>query len=69
MTTPAQPDIRWQQRFQNFDRVWVDMMLHRNQLSHTYDFSKFRQVLEAAMDRYGPAMQALHTWLADQARR
>jgi nucleotidyltransferase substrate binding protein (TIGR01987 family) len=139
MTTPAQPDIRWQQRFQNFDRafklfqsalqerpldaysaleqegiiqrfeyayelawktmkdylqasgvvispvtprevikqayaanlltdgqVWVDMMLHRNQLSHTYDFSKFRQVLEAAMDRYGPAMQALHTWLAAQ---
>ena len=140
--TPAQPDIRWQQRFQNFDRaftlfqaalqerpldaysaleqegiiqrfeyayelawktmkdylqdsgvvispvtprevikqafaanlvadgqVWVDMMLHRNQLSHTYDFSKFRQVLEAAVNRYGPAMQALHTWLAAQALR
>lgn len=22
MTTPAQPDIRWQQRFQNFDRAF-----------------------------------------------
>ena len=28
-------------------QVWIDIMLHRNQLSHTYDFSKFRQALEA----------------------
>ena len=138
-TTPQYPDIRWQQRFQNFDRafvllrsalqdrpldeysaleqegiihrfeyayelawktmkdylevngvvmspvtarevikqafaaklvpdgqVWIDMMLHRNQLSHTYDFSKFRQVLEAAHTRYLPAMEILHEWLMTQ---
>lgn len=140
--TPINPDIRWQQRFQNFDRaftlfktalqdrpleaytaleqegiiqrfeyadelawktmkdylqgdgvvvspvtprevikqafaanliadgqVWIDMMLQRKQLSHTYDFSKFRQVLDAALTRYCPAMQAWHTWLAARAQR
>ncbi len=42
------------------------MMLHRNQLSHTYDFSKFRLVLEAIQSHYLPAMDALHEWLMDQ---
>lgn len=138
--TPANQDIRWQQRFQNFDRafmllrsaledrqleayspleqegiiqrfkyayelawktmkdyleangvviqpvtarevikqafaaklvddgqVWIDMMSHRNQLAHTYDFSKFRQVLEAVQARYCPAMERLHEWLMIQA--
>lgn len=49
-------------------QVWIDMMLHRNQLSHTYDFSRFRQVLDAAQARYLPAMQSLHTWLAAQVK-
>jgi hypothetical protein len=110
------PDIRWQQRFQNFDRaftlldsalkdrpldaysaleqegiiqrfeyayelawktmkdfledgqVWIDMMLHRNQLAHTYDYSKFREVLDAARDRYHPAMSSLRAWLATQVQ-
>lgn len=48
-------------------QVWIDMMLHRNQLSHTYDFSKFRQVLEAAQTRYFPAMESLHEWFMIQA--
>ena len=47
-------------------QVWIDMMLHRNQLSHTYDFSKFREVLQAARDRYQPAMSRLHAWLSEQ---
>jgi nucleotidyltransferase substrate binding protein (TIGR01987 family) len=47
-------------------QVWIDMMLHRNQLSHTYDFSKFRQVLDAIQAHYLPAMDALHEWLMDQ---
>jgi nucleotidyltransferase substrate binding protein (TIGR01987 family) len=47
-------------------QVWVDMMLHRNELSHTYDFNKFRAVLDAALTRYGPAMQRLHRWLSSQ---
>jgi nucleotidyltransferase substrate binding protein (TIGR01987 family) len=138
---PTHPDIRWQQRFQNFDRaftlldsalkdrsldaysaleqegiiqrfeyayelawktmkdfledggvviapvtarevikrafaarlvedgqVWIDMMLHRNQLAHTYDFSKFREVLVAARDRYHPAMSSLRAWLTTQVQ-
>lgn len=48
-------------------QVWIDMMLHRNQLSHTYDFSKFRQVLEAVQMRYFPAMENLHEWCMIQA--
>lgn len=44
-------------------QVWIDMMLHRNQLSHTYDFSKFAQILEVVKERYLPAMEHLHGWL------
>jgi hypothetical protein len=54
--TPDQPDIRWQQRFQNFDRAFT--------LFHA---ALQERLLDAC--RYGPAMQALHTWLAPQARR
>ena len=43
-------------------QVWIDMMLHRNILSHTYDFSKFRTVLEALNNRYLKAMDDLHEW-------
>ena len=43
-------------------QVWVDMMLHRNILSHTYDFSKFKEVLIAVDNKYLSAMDALHEW-------
>lgn len=49
-------------------QVWIDMMLHRNQLSHTYDFAKFRQVLDAIKAHYLPAMADLHEWLMGQAQ-
>lgn len=49
-------------------QVWIDMMLHRNQLSHTYDFAKFRLVLDAIQAHYLPAMATLHEWLMDQAQ-
>jgi nucleotidyltransferase substrate binding protein (TIGR01987 family) len=49
-------------------QVWIDMMLHRNQLSHTYDFAAFRQVLDAVQARYLPAMETLHEWLMEQAQ-
>lgn len=44
-------------------QVWIDMMLHRHQLSHTDDFSKFVQILEAVKERYLPTLEYLHTWL------
>ena len=47
-------------------QVWVDMMLHRNLLSHTYDFSKFNEVLEALVNRYLKAFEELHEWLMER---
>jgi nucleotidyltransferase substrate binding protein (TIGR01987 family) len=49
-------------------QVWIDMMLHSNQLSHTCDYAKFRDVLDAARARYCPAMARLHTWFAAQVQ-
>jgi nucleotidyltransferase substrate binding protein (TIGR01987 family) len=44
-------------------QLWIDMMLDRNRLSHTYDFLTFTSVLEAVVKRYFPALDALHEWL------
>ena len=43
-------------------QVWVDMMLYRNLLAHTYDFSKFKEVLDAVVGRYLDAQEQLHEW-------
>ncbi len=47
-------------------QVWVEMMLHRNLLSHTYDFSKFAEVLQALENRYLSAFEQLYHWLLEQ---
>ena len=44
-------------------QLWVDMLLHSNLLSHTYDFSKFQEVLDAVVKRYLSAQEQLHEWL------
>jgi nucleotidyltransferase substrate binding protein (TIGR01987 family) len=41
-------------------QVWIDMMLHRNLLSHTYDIKVFEVVLRAVAERYFPAFDRLH---------
>ncbi len=43
-------------------QVWIDMMLHRNLLAHTYDFSKFREVLEAIDKHYLAALSMIYDW-------
>jgi nucleotidyltransferase substrate binding protein (TIGR01987 family) len=48
-------------------QVWIDMMLHRNLLSHTYDFSQFRIVLEALVARYLDAFDGLHEWFIERS--
>ena len=48
-------------------QVWVDMMLHRNLLSHTYDFSKFGEVLDALEKHYLNAFDRLYDWLMEQS--
>lgn len=39
-------------------QVWIDMMLHRNLLAHTYDFSKFKEVLDAIESHYLTALNS-----------
>jgi nucleotidyltransferase substrate binding protein (TIGR01987 family) len=41
-------------------QVWIDMMLHRNLLSHTYDVTVFEAVLRTVAERYFPAFDRLH---------
>ena len=41
-------------------QVWIDMMLHRNLLSHTYDITVFEAVLPDGRGTYFPAFDRLH---------
>jgi len=47
-------------------QVWINMMLHRNLLSHTYDFSTFQKVLEAVKKDYLGAMDSIHEWFMEK---
>jgi nucleotidyltransferase substrate binding protein (TIGR01987 family) len=41
-------------------QVWIDMMLHRNLLSHIYDIKVFETVLHVVAERYFSAFDRLH---------
>jgi nucleotidyltransferase substrate binding protein (TIGR01987 family) len=41
-------------------QIWIDMMLHRNLLSHTYDDKTFDAVLQAVEHRYFLEFDRLH---------
>lgn len=43
-------------------QVWIDMLDHRNLLSHTYDSEAFDRAVEAIRDRYFAAIEQLHAW-------
>jgi len=47
-------------------QIWIDMMLHRNMLSHTYDSKRFEEVLKAVYDRYLNAFRILHDWFENR---
>lgn len=47
--------------------VWVNMLDHRNLLSHTYDSSVFEQAVEAIKDHYLPAMTKLHEFFMEKS--
>lgn len=49
-------------------QVWIDMLDHRNLLSHTYDAVKFEHAVEAIAARYLPAMAELHRYFLDKTR-
>ncbi len=47
-------------------QVWIDMLDHRNLLSRTYDETAFCAAVEALVDRYLPAIVALHAWFQER---
>jgi hypothetical protein len=40
----------------------IDMLDHRNVLSHTYDAATFERAVQAIDKRYSVAVDALHGW-------
>jgi nucleotidyltransferase substrate binding protein (TIGR01987 family) len=48
-------------------QVWIDMLDHRNLLSHTYDFAKFEEALGAIHRHYLAAFRALYGFLLEEA--
>lgn len=44
-------------------QVWIDMMDHRNLLSHTYNSDHFEEAIEALQTRYLAGMETLHEFL------
>lgn len=50
-------------------QVWINMLDHRNLLSHTYDQDVFSKTVDAIESCYLPAMELLHTFLkAEEAK-
>lgn len=47
-------------------QLWIDIMLHRNLLSHTYNQDTFHEVLEVIHDRYFPAFAQLHAFFQER---
>ena len=45
-------------------QVWIDMLDHRNLLSHTYDSAVFEEAVDAIAQRYLPAMEKLDAFFA-----
>jgi nucleotidyltransferase substrate binding protein (TIGR01987 family) len=45
-------------------QVWIDMLDHRNLLSHTYDSSTFEEAVDAIAARYVLALAALNEFFS-----
>lgn len=48
-------------------QAWIDMLDHRNLLSHTYDQASFEKAVEAIHARYLAAIGQLHEFLQREA--
>jgi nucleotidyltransferase substrate binding protein (TIGR01987 family) len=40
--------------------LWIEMINHRNLLSHTYDFDKAEEIIVAIQRRYTPLLNDLY---------
>jgi len=47
-------------------QVWIDMMLQRNLLSHTYDFNEFNNAVTALNEKFLYALSKLHEWFFEK---
>jgi nucleotidyltransferase substrate binding protein (TIGR01987 family) len=50
-------------------QVWIDMLDHRNLLSHTYNLAKFEEAVKAVHERYLDAFDQLHEFLQAEAMK
>ena len=50
-------------------QTWIDMLNHRNLLSHTYDFAVFEEAIRATEDRYLPTLHSLHQFLSKELQK
>ena len=50
-------------------QTWIDMIDHRNLLSHTYDPANFEEAVEAIHARYLIALGRLHDFLGKSRRQ
>ena len=50
-------------------QTWIDMLNHRNLLSHTYDFAVFEEAIRATEEHYLPTLQALHEFLSKELQK
>ena len=50
-------------------QAWIDMLDHRNLLSHTYSFASFEKAVEAIHQRYLAAFGQIHEFLQEEAMK
>jgi nucleotidyltransferase substrate binding protein (TIGR01987 family) len=50
-------------------QTWINMLNHRNLLSHTYDFAVFEEAIRATADHYLLTLQSLHQFLSKELQK